>query len=284
MAWTKNNYALLGIAAVILLGAVLYLRGGQEAPQLEVLYDKVPYDISITSDTFTPAVGQTVKMGFEVKLNGQPIDLAAQEIYPHASVVSNDLGDVWFYHIDELENPATGVYEFEHTFAQTSDYTVWIEVNNNQTPDHHEADSDYIARFAIDVQGAQAFPAVVTSYSETFAVNFVPGERYKLKVPPYNLQAGQPGTFSVMAEKADGSAVPLLPDFDHFYILASPEHDNFYTLEHPQFNKLGETQVITKSVIFPAPGKYAFWVRLFPDDGSGTVTDAIEGPLVLEVK
>ncbi|MEX1112415.1 MAG: hypothetical protein WEC84_03055 [Candidatus Andersenbacteria bacterium] len=283
MAWTKNSYALLGIAAVILLGAMVYLRGGQEAPQLEVLHDKVPYEVSIAADTFTPEVGEAVEMSFTVKLDGQPIDLAAQEIYPHASIVSNNLGDVWFYHIDELTNSKTGVYEFTHVFTERSDYTVWIEINNNQTVDHHGSSSDYIARFMMDLPEVENAPAAVDAYSEVPAVNFQPGQQYTLKILPYSLTAGTPGTFTVVAENAAGEQVPLLADFDHFYILAAPQLDNFYVLDHPQFNQSGDTESVVGPLTFPQPGNYAFWVRVFPDDGSGTVTDAVEGTLVLEV-
>lgn len=287
MLKTSRNTLYIGlvVVAVLVVGWFVYpYLQPQPAPPLTVLYDKVPYEVSIKADTFTPRVGQTVKMSFAVKLDGQPIDLAAQKIYPHASIVSNDLSDVWFYHIDELTSPKTGVYEFEHTFSAASDYTAWIEVNNNQTIDHHGTSSDYIARFVIDNPEAETMPPAAEPFSEVAAVNFDPATSYSLKILPYTLTAGRPGTFTVVAERSDGVRVPLLPDFDHFYIIAAPEHDNFYTLDHPRLNKKGEVEAVVGPTTFPAPGQYALWIRVFPDDGSGTVTDAVEGTLILNVR
>lgn len=283
-----NKRIIGGLASVGVLLALswfVYSRtASDEGSQIEVVRNKVNYDVSVKTSVLSPRVGERVTMGFLVQLDGRPINISDQQIYPHASVVSNDLGDVWFYHIDDLRNPAVGVYEFDHIFRQPSDYTIWFEINNNQDPQapHHGNDSDYVARLAVDVQGSEALPSPVPAYAERSAISLSKND-YKLHLLPSHLQAGQAGTFTIALERADGSPVPLLPDFDHFFILVSPQHA-FYMLDHPQFNRQGENKTTVKPIIFPEPGRYALWIRLFPDDGSGQPTDVVEGTLVLDVQ
>ena len=133
------NKLLIGLITIAILSGIgwfIWQNSTSNTLALSVLHNKVPYDVTYEIDDPTPAVGDTVTMRMKFKLNGQPIDLEAEEIYPHASIVSNNLGDVWFYHIDEVETIDTGVYEFTHTFDQASNYTIWVEVNNNQTVDY----------------------------------------------------------------------------------------------------------------------------------------------------
>lgn len=270
------------VGASIIVGYSLWRS--RHIPHLTTLHEKVPYDITIKADTLTPKQGQKVKIAVSVQLNGAPVDLLAKKIYPHISVVSEDVGDVWFYHIDEMESPAAGVYEATHLFSQATPYTIWVEINDNTTPQHHGNQSDYITTFAMKVQGAQPSPSPVATVQSVKAVNAVPTDSYTLRVLPYELHAGTPGSITVVAEGKNGKAVPLLPNFDHFYIFASPQNDSFYTLVHPQPGQKGATRAIVGPTTFPKAGRYALWIRLFPDDGSGTVTDIAEGTLVIEVK
>lgn len=281
----KNTQkAFTGIGAIILIifiGAYI-ASTRQRSITPDIVHQNVPYDVQVFADTFSPMVGQQNTIRFSVKLDGKPIDLAAKKIYPHASVVSENLGDVWFYHLDELTSPSTGVYEFTHQFTQAADYTLWIEMNNNTTVDHHGSKSDYIGKLTMHVQDAALQPSPVPEKLRVLAKSFVDDGAYTLEALPYSLTAGKSGTFAIVAKK-DGKAVPILPHFDHFYILTSPS-ENLYTLEHPQMNEQGETNAVVGPVTFAKPGRYALWIRLFPDDGSGKVTDVAEGTLILEVK
>lgn len=282
-----KKYAWAGavVAALLLIGGLLYGRLSDRANKapLEVLLQDVPYEVVVTGETFTPAVGQTAAIEFAVTLNGQPIDLAADTIYPHAYVVSEDLHDVWFYHIDSLEQIETGVYQFSHRFTQAASYTVWIEFNDNKTRDHHGGQSDYIARFTVDPQGAPGDSMLAAPTNVTAAQSYLPGTEYQLRLLPYELKAGEPGTVTIVAEDLKGGRVALLPEFDHFFALASSGTD-FYVLDHPHSTQTGDTEAVLGPFTFPRAGRYALWIRLFPDDGTGEVTDAIEGVLILEVK
>lgn len=280
----KNNQKAVGIGILLLLIliGVFFLFKKENVITLETVSANVPYNVRVIADTFTPIVGQNVDIQFEVRLNGKPANLEAGKIYPKATIASANLADVWLYHVDELTKTAPGVYSFAHTFTQPTEYTVWIENNNNTTLDHHGKTSEYIGKFTFQVQGDAAAAAPAPEKRSTIAKSFVEDGSYTLEVLPYSLSAGKTGSISVVAKKG-GKEVALLPHFDHFYILTSPQ-ENFYVLDHPIMNEKGATKAVVPSLTFPKAGRYALWIRLFPDNGSGTVTDIAEGTLVLEVK
>lgn len=276
---TERTRVLGGIAAVALIGIGIFVASRWEKlslpylVQATVVHERVLYGVDISRDKLTVSPGDAVRHRFIVRKDGRRIDLPSLKIYPHVAVVSQDLSDIAFYHVDQLTIPGTGIFDFNHQFTASSPYQLWFEINDNTTPQHHGTFSSYISRIDLPV-GAATTPV---------AQRLITTDRqYRLQLEPVQLAIGKPSVLRVNVEDSTGKSVKLVKDIDHFYFAASPA-ENFYVLDQPDLSLTAGSMITMNNLVFPKPGRYAIWARMFLDDGTGQVGDVIEGSFVVAV-
>lgn len=261
-------FAALGVAS-----SFIWLGNNDFSNQeLTILHNPHDYSVRITRNQNIITKQDTIKFTFTVQRDGNPAQLVEQKIYPHATIVSNNLHDIAFYHVDDLELLENDTYAFEHRFVTSGEYAIWIELNDNKTPQHHEAASDYTSRMNLSVSGVDEpyAPARLTSQDGP----------YRMQLIPDMLHIGSPSKFRILVTREDGQIVKLIKDIDHFFVTANPD-ENFYVLDHPDLPLTKDDEVTVSNSTFLEHGQYAFWIRLFPDNGTGEITSRIQGSFVL---
>lgn len=268
-------YGLISCAVIIATASIWFLFDipASQNNAITITHNLHDYEVTITKNQSTIRKNDAVSFSFTVKRNGVPAQLLEHKIYPHASVTSSNLRDIAFYHVDNLKLLENDTYEFSHQFTTTGDYTIWIELNNNTTvANHHAQFSDYIGNIPVNVTGT-AEPIAKQSLTAT-------DKQYQLQLIPDQMKVGAPSTFRIVVTTKEGTPVKLLKDVDHFYYTANPiEH--FYQLDHPDLPLTKDNEVTISNVTYPSHGQYAFWIRLFPDDGTGKPHNHIQGSFVL---
>lgn len=272
-------------ATVFLGGAVLifFLLGHPKDSDLSisvpkiVTHKRVAYDVSVSRNKDTIQPGDFARHRFTVKQNGNLVDLVGQTIFPHVAVVSDDLSDITFYHVDRLSSPRDGVYEFDHQFIADSDYTLWFELNDNTTEDHHGDQSNYISRAEVPITSSSQ--AVPVASSRTVAID----RNYRLRLEAGTLQAGAPEEVRIFVEDTDGLPTQILQDYEqHFFYVAQPA-TGYYVLDHFD-EQIASPSSVAVPLTLPEPGEYAFWARIFLSDGSGTAIDLVEGSFTIQAR
>lgn len=277
----KRTLLILAVLVVVLIASIALYRSvsidlSVSVPNT-VINDRIPYDVTVSSNKETIVPGDFARYRFVVKENGQLAPLIANLIYPHVAVVSDDLSDITFYHVDRLASPHEGIYEFDHQYTADSDYTLWFELNDNTTEDHHGKNSNYISRVKVPIVGTKetTAPTVV----KTTAID----REYHLRLESGTLQAGKPGEVRIFVENADGSPAEILQDYEqHFYYIAQPA-TGYYILDH--FDEhLADPSSVAAQLTLPEPGTYALWGRIFIGDGTGSAIDLTEGGFTIQVR
>lgn len=244
----------------------------------EVLLQNVPYDVKVYLDPFYPKVGDTIRGKMEIRVDDELVNVEEYGVLSHVTVVSDNVADLAFYHAtEELIQTSPGIYEFEHTLKESSPYTLWIEMNNNTGREHHTTRSDYVARIALGVDGAQTQPAKAEARTE-----YIHNDEYRVRLVSEKIVAGQPQQLHVQVETLDGQSVPLLDNFDHYYVVTAPQH-SMYLLDHPDHERSTTQEIYTSPVYFPAAGQYGFWIRLFAANEDGSIRDYLDGNFVVDV-
>lgn len=225
-----------------------------------------------------PRLGQATPITLTVKNAGQLDDVLDRVVLPHVTVASHNGADMWFYHAgNDLLEVKPGVYSFTHTFTQSGPYTLWIELNDNTSRDHHGAASDYSGRVDLTLgvdSGDEAAPSQ-TATSGTYTLKVEPSE---------SPAAGQPVRLTFSALDQSGRPVELITNIDHYFAVTGVDH---YELWHPDAAASNTTQVTTAPLTFPHPGTYNVFVRLFSNKGtveSPTLGAEMAGTFVLKVK
>lgn len=271
---------LAGLVGAALVAAIVYRASGYDldvATSATVTFERMPYNVSTSRNKEAIQQGDFARHRFVVKEDRKLANLLDQNIFPHVAVVSDDLSDIAFYHVDRLSIPKDGIYEFDHQFTANSNYTLWFEINDNSTADHHGENSSYISYVDVPITS----PALNTtpSTSKTSSTD----RTYQLRLEAPVFQAGQPGTVRIFVEQPGEVPVNILEDYEqHFFFVADPAVD-YYVLDHFDEELSTSTSVAT-SLIFPHPGIYALWGRIFIGDGSGTAIDLVEGSFTIHVQ
>lgn len=281
----KQN-VLIGIVATVLvallIAIIFYLRPQDEGLDyslpLTVAHDQIEYDVQVSANKDSVTQDAYARHRFVVKQNNALVDLVGQMVYPHVAVVSDDLSDITFYHVDKLAVPKDGIYEFDHLFSAVSDYQLWFELNDNTTENHHGSHSNYIAHVPVaNSDGAGSAPSQVENRS-------VARDRdYQLQLNQTTFPTNTPVTVQIEITDSAGKAVPVYRDYEqHFFFIADPLTD-FYILDHFDETLSGASS-IAASFVFPAPGKYALWGRIFITDTAGDPIDFAEGSFVVSAQ
>lgn len=275
-----NKYVVYGLClTIVILTIVTVARWTNQDSGIspEVLVENVPYDVKMYIEPREPAVGDTIYGRVEIRRAGKLVDLESDYIFPHTSVVSNNAADIYFYHDDDqFIKTATGTYTFRHTLTEPTNYTLWIEMNNNQSRQHHGEHSDYVGRIALPVTGADAEPPVAEEQSSYVS------DEYTINLLNDTVVAGQPEQLRLQVETQDGEPVLLMEDFDHYYVVASPQK-SFYILDHPDHAKSTSSEIMTTPISFPSAGQYAFWIRIVTAHEDNTAKDWLTGKFVVNV-
>lgn len=278
-----NRSTVLTIAIIVAIVSIagLYIgfyrsrSGLTVSVATSVLHQRIPFDVSISRSKEIITPNSPARHRAVIRQNNEPVDVDATQQYPHFALISHDLSDIAFYHVDRLANPSNGVYDMDHVFTSNSPYSAWFEINDNRTPtdDHHGGQSDYIAKFDIPV-GTSTTPV---------SERLVATDRfYRLRLEPVSVAVGAPSTFKVHAEDIQGRPVPIFVDIDHFFFAASADGE-FYVLDHPDLSLTEGNTVTINNLTLPQTGSYALWIRVFTDGSGGVIEDLIEGSFVFSV-
>jgi len=266
------------VVAAILIGVLppplsrfaglLPLGQGEKTLSPEVLVENVAYGVTITTPEIIKS-SELTELIIRVTKDGQPIDLLANDKFLHATLVSSDLKDLAVFNLQEnFLEPEPGVLVTQHPFLDQP-YTMWVEINDVTSRDHHGVDkTDYIARLNLNTDKKAVTEASLITKEREFDAE------HTIQLNHDKLVAGQPARLSVSVLDAGGNTVPLLDDFDHFYVIVSQQKE-FYEMWHVDQALSDAAQVTTQETVFPEAGRYIFGIRIFADDGSGVDFDQV---------
>lgn len=259
----SQRVGITAVAAALLLGsAYAWQQGWLSSSELTwkptVIQQRIPYNITLSASA-APARSQPTVFTLTVKQGGRLDDLLGRAVLAHVTVTSNNGADMWFYHAgSDLLEVKPGVYSFTHTFSQAAPYTLWIELNDNISHDHHGATSEYIGRLDLPL-GTSDMAVAPISHTTTDGI-------YTLRVEPVTpLAAQQPTRLKFTATDKDGKPVSLLTNVDHYFAVTGENH---YELWHPDAAASSAAQVTTAPLLFPHTGTYNVFVRLFANSGT----------------
>ena len=212
---------LIGLIVMVAVGALialgLYLQTSSETLKvplpLTITHERISYDVDARSKVSAVTQNDFARHRFTVKQSGELVDLLTQKIYPHVAVVSDDLKDVTFYHVDKLSTPEDGIYEFDHLFTAPSDYSLWFELNDNTTEDHHGEKSNYIAKVLV-VNSNQSADEVIQTETRGIAID----RNYRLQLNQTSFTAGTPSTLRIEIADTGNEPLSIYKDYEqHFF-------------------------------------------------------------------
>ncbi len=222
------------------------------------------------------------KATLKVTRDGAPLDLLQNSQSLHLTLVSRDLSDTALFDIfNDLVQIRPGTFEFTHQFNQQP-YTVWIEVNNLATGDHHGDDKvEYLGSIALlddsAVPADMASPVQTSLTASGFQMNLLAGQ----------ILAGKPARLSWEVADNTGNSVPLIKNVDHYYVLVSA-NPPFYMMRHVDQAKTEANKATSQLISFPKAGRYGVVMTALTDAGINLATgkqktEPVTGSFIVDV-
>lgn len=245
----------LMVAALAVVGGITLRARVRAWQETNILVRNAPYRVAVAVTPAPPTAGTPAAVRFRVTRKNEPANLAAEGRALHLVLASKDFGDL--VHTVAPAREGIGRYRLDHTFTRPGPYRVWIEVDNVEASERHDARADLIASADLAVGGESPLPTadLLVRTAETT----VSGYRVRLLHQP--LVAGQPAELRVDVRDSAGAPVPLFQEEPFLFFLVG---EGFSSFRHGHGTRLpdGAPGLIHA---FPAPGAYALWMELALD-------------------
>lgn len=231
------------------------------------------YSIEVVPTQSSIRVGDSVRLHFTARQNGQVHDIYSEQKVVHYVLASANYLD--FSHTFSPEEVSPGKFYIDHTFTQPGHYRLWMELvdTTKATALHHGGTADLLSSVDLTVQGEQATQGIVPLDSATAVVG-----PYRVITDRATLVAGKPATIRWHVEDQQGRIVPVFPDEPAIYVMIGANFSFFrHTHTPPAFK--GSSIELTET--FPTPGEYLWWTEIYAKNGE--TYDTIQVPFVLTV-
>lgn len=216
--------------------------------------------------TINPTEQEESLVTVHIKQDEKPLAVNTDGTYDvaHLTLASHNLQD--YTHVfGGLTEEEIGQYTFTHTFQKNEPYTMWIDIADTQTRDHHGDRVSYRGR-AFYNQSATS-DSNVPSPSKTYKEN---GIEASLIIPD-SISANDVPFVPVITFK-DENELPVTPfqDADHYYTIVRPLSSE-YRLYHTNHPLQGKHSIALHPLSLKEPGIYHIWSELYLQRNGGGV-------------
>lgn len=243
------------VAVLAVVGGIMLRARARAWQETTVLVRNAPYRVAVAVTPAPPTQGTPAAVRFRVTRQNEPANLAAEGRALHLVLASKDFGDL--VHTVAPAREGIGRYRLDHAFTRSGPYRVWIEVDNVEASERHDAHADLLAFADLAVGGES--PAPTADLLVRTAGTTVAGYRVRLFHPP--LVAGQPAELRVDVRDGAGAPVPLFQKEPFLFFFVG---EGLQSFRHGHGTRLADGAAgLTHA--FSAPGAYVLWMELALD-------------------
>jgi plastocyanin len=260
----RYNTPLIIIAGVLLIAGGWWAYSRSSSPETAPLPNthlvhNAPYTVDLAPSRSTIRPGDSVRLHFTVRKDGEVSDIYNEQRVLHYVIASANFRD--FFHTFTPEEKGPGQFYLDHTFTQPGEYRIWTELvdTTKATSLHHGEHAEIVSYTNLTVaEGLPTGSLPLVTATDAWA------ERWHVISEQTGLKAGQPTKIRLHVEDKQGTILPVFPPEPAIYVMVG---DNFEFYRHTHTTPAINEQFIEIEETFPEAGSYLFFTEIYVKDG-----------------